>query len=58
MGFLQLVNLKLKGLPATPSQIVGLGVAGAVAGHVRGSTDSLTLGDGLRQFKAQAFEFG
>jgi hypothetical protein len=51
-----LVDLKLKGLPATPSQIVGLGVAGAVADHVRGSADSITLCDGLRQFKAQAFK--
>jgi hypothetical protein len=56
MVFLQLVNLEFEVLSVSPSLILGLGVAWAVAHHVRGSADSLTLGDGLRQFKAQAFE--
>jgi hypothetical protein len=50
MILLQLINLKLKVLSVSPCLINGLGVAWAVAHHVRGSTDSLTLCDGLRQF--------
>jgi hypothetical protein len=56
LQFLQLVNLKFKVLSVSPSLINGLGVAWAIAHHVRGSADSLTLRDGLRQLKAQAFE--
>jgi hypothetical protein len=42
--------LKFEVLSVSPSLINGLGVAWAVAHHVRGSGDSLTLCDGLRQF--------
>jgi hypothetical protein len=56
MVFLQLVDLEFEVLTFAPSLILGLGVAWAVAHHVSGSADSLTLGDGLRQFKAQEFE--
>jgi hypothetical protein len=52
LQFLQLINLKFKVLSVSPSLINGLGVAWAVAHHVRGSADSLTMGDGLSQFKA------
>jgi hypothetical protein len=50
MVFLQLIDLEFKVLSVSPSLINSLGVAWAVAHHVRGPCDSLTLGDGLRQF--------
>jgi len=56
MFFLQLVDLIFDALAVPPSLINGLGVAWAVAHHVRRSSDSLALGDGLLQLMAQAFE--
>jgi hypothetical protein len=56
MFFLQLVDLIFKVLSVPPGLINGLCVAWAVAHHVRRSSDSLALGYGLHQLKAQAFE--